>query len=97
MKYNPFLTEDNSNADWTVRHGRSAALFSALKSAPAKILEVATPDQISATLLSYLSSDRLALVENAMSGVAFLATHQLAVGESVPPVLLQTFAKVIED
>lgn len=80
-----------------MRHGRSAALFSTLKSAPAKILEVATPDQISATLLSYLSSDRLALVENAMSGVAFLATHQLTLGESLPPMLVQTFAKVTKD
>ncbi|KAG7170707.1 eIF-2-alpha kinase activator GCN1-like 1 [Homarus americanus] len=65
------VLEDNSNADWTIRHGRSAALFSALKSAPTKVLEVATADQISSTLLSYLSSDRLALVENAMSGVSF--------------------------
>ena len=89
-----FIAEDNSNADWTVRHGRSAALFSVLKSAPSKILEVATPDQISSTLLSYLSSDRLALVENALSGVAFFITHQLATGEPVPPGVVQTFGKV---
>lgn len=92
---NHHVLEDNSNADWTVRHGRSAALFSALKSAPTKILEVATPDQISSTLLSYLSSDRLALVENALSGVAFFMSHQLSSGDPVPSGLLQTFAKLI--
>lgn len=80
--------------DWTIRHGRSAALFSALKSAPTKVFDVATPDQISATLLSYLSSDRLALVENAMSGVSFFMSHQLILGNTVPAPLLQTFAKV---
>lgn len=86
--------EDNVNADWTIRHGRSATLFSALKSAPGKVLEAATTDQISSTLLSYLSSDRLALVENAMSGVAFFFSHLLVSGDTVPTTLLHTFAKV---
>ncbi|XP_071537961.1 stalled ribosome sensor GCN1 [Panulirus ornatus] len=89
------VLEDNSNVDWTIRHGRSAALFSALKSAPTKVFDVATTDQISATLLSYLSSDRLALVENAMSGVSFFMSHQLSLGNTVPAPLLQTFAKLI--
>lgn len=89
------VLEDNCNSDWTIRHGRSAALFSALKAAPAKLLDVAQPDEISSTLLSYLSSDRLALVENAMSGVSFFITYQLISGGSVPMSLLQPFAKLI--
>ncbi|KAK3887663.1 hypothetical protein Pcinc_008247 [Petrolisthes cinctipes] len=89
------ILEDNTTADWTVRHGRSAALFSALKSAPNNVLSVASVDQVSSTLLSYMSSDRLALVENAMAGVAFLLAHQLTSGEPVPPTLVQTFAKMI--
>lgn len=86
--------DDNVNADWTVRHGRSAALFSALKSAPGKLLEISSADQLSTALMSYMSSDRSSLVENAMAGIAFLLTYQLKKGAPVPMQLLQPFAKV---
>ncbi|XP_068244259.1 stalled ribosome sensor GCN1 [Palaemon carinicauda] len=89
------VLDDNSNADWTIRHGRSAALFSALKSSPSKVFDLATIDQISSTLLSYLSSDRVALVENGMAGVGFFMCHQFTKGEGVPPSLVQQFAKLI--
>ncbi|XP_037791429.1 eIF-2-alpha kinase activator GCN1-like [Penaeus monodon] len=90
-----YVLDDNVNADWTVRHGRSAALFSALKSAPGKLLEITSADQVTAALMSYMSSDRSSLVENAMAGIAFFLAHQLKKGASVPTQLLQPFAKLI--
>lgn len=90
-----YVLDDNVNADWTVRHGRSAALFSALKSAPGKLLEINSADQIIAALISYMSSDRSSLVENAMAGIAFFLAHQLKKGATVPAQLLQPFAKLI--
>ncbi|CAL4250654.1 unnamed protein product, partial [Meganyctiphanes norvegica] len=40
------LLDDNENNNWTIRHGRSAALFSSLKSAPSHVLNVANIDQV---------------------------------------------------
>lgn len=89
------ILDDNENNNWTIRHGRSAALFSALKSAPNQVLDVANIDQVIEILLSYLSSDRLALVENAVAGIGYLILHQLDNGDKVPTALLQPFAKLV--
>lgn len=65
-----------------------------MKSAPGKLLEITSADQVTAALMSYMSSDRSSLVENAMAGIAFFLAHQLKKGASVPTQLLQPFAKV---
>lgn len=58
-----YLLDDvDINADWTMRHGRSIALRTALSEAPKRIVTAEWSDRIIKTLLSYLTSDRIPLV-----------------------------------
>lgn len=53
------FTEDDLLLDWTLRHGRSAALFVALKEAPEIIYKEDYIEKIHRTLLAYIMADRV--------------------------------------
>jgi len=60
------LLTDDPSADWTLRHGRSAALSVALKEAPDQIYTAEWRDKLHRVLLSYLAADRIPIVSNSI-------------------------------
>merc|ERR1719510_244629 len=53
---NHILASDDVSLDWTVRHGRSTALFVALKETPARIFDENRKSKVIRTILSYLAA-----------------------------------------
>lgn len=72
---NHILAEDDADLDWTVRHGRSTALFVALKEAPSRIFDSSNKEKVVKSILSYLAADRIPIVQNGVRACAFLFSH----------------------
>ena len=75
---NHILKIDDADLDWTVRHGRSTALFVALKEAPWRIFSGAQKSNVIQCILSYLAADRIPIVQNGVRSCAFLFIHCIA-------------------
>merc|ERR1719361_580750 len=72
---NHILAPDDVDLDWTIRHGRSTALFVAMKEAPWKIVSGNRMQKVVQLILSYLSADRIPIVQNGVRTCAFLFRH----------------------
>ena len=59
LMFSFLLTDDDVTLEWTLRHGRSAALFVALKEAPSTIYVNDYKEKIHKSLLGYLATDRV--------------------------------------
>ena len=79
---NHILAGDDVDLDWTVRHGRSTALFVALKETPSRIFSGSNKQKVVQAILSYLAADRIPIVQNGVRSCAFLFTHCI---KPVPP------------
>lgn len=53
---------DDVTVEWTLRHGRSAALFVALKEAPEKVYVPEYKDKIHKVILSFIAADRVRMI-----------------------------------
>lgn len=89
-----YMLDDDVNADWTLRHGRSVALSVALSEVPQRVL-AGHADRVVKTLLSYLASDRIPLVTSGAKGVAFYLKHAVDEQIELPAHLITAFAKVL--
>ena len=72
---NHILASDDVSLDWTVRHGRSTALFVALKETPARIFIENRKSKVIRTILSYLAADRIPIVQNGLRACGYLFRH----------------------
>jgi len=59
------LVDDATGLDWTLRHGRSTALFVALKIAPERVYDVSDDRKrrVVAVLKSHLAADRVPIAQ----------------------------------
>lgn len=87
------LLDDDASLDWTLRHGRSVALMVALKEAPEKLLRDEWTDRITKILLSYLTTDRLAIVLSGVRASGYYMYYKLLKEQQLHQVLLTTFSK----
>lgn len=58
------LTVDDSSLDPVLRHGRSSALFVALKESPDTVFSSVYSDKVVKTILSHLQADKVKRVLN---------------------------------
>ena len=72
---NHILAADDVDYDWTIRHGRSTALFVALKEAPSRIYDNDNKQKVIQAILSYLAADRIPIVQNGVRSCAYLFSH----------------------
>lgn len=54
-----FLTVDDSSLDPVLRHGRSSALFVALKESPDTVFSSLYSDKVIKTILSHLQAEKV--------------------------------------
>ncbi|XP_068630147.1 stalled ribosome sensor GCN1 [Battus philenor] len=79
--------------DWQLLHGRSCALFVALKECPHHIYREPFLERVERTLLAQLTSERPPLACNGVRGVGYLMRYLLLNDRPVPPNLLSQFVR----
>ncbi|XP_032513752.2 stalled ribosome sensor GCN1 isoform X1 [Danaus plexippus] len=79
--------------DWPLAHGRSCALFVALKETPDRIYRDHFQEKIDRALLAYLASDKIPIVCNGIRGIGYLIRHLLSSDTPVPPNILSQFVR----
>ncbi|PSN31349.1 eIF-2-alpha kinase activator GCN1, partial [Blattella germanica] len=84
---------DDLPLDWTLRHGRSAALSVALKEAAAQIYTDDYKEKICKVLLAYLMADRVPIAMNGVRGCGYLFQHLMLTSQPLPQQLLAPFVR----
>jgi len=97
------LLETDSSLGWEVAHGKSVALFVALKASPQEITDQHQA-QLEQVLLEYMTNDRLPVCQSGLRGVCFYFLALLknipldsngVESPSVPAPLLQALGKTM--
>ncbi|XP_065580643.1 stalled ribosome sensor GCN1-like [Artemia franciscana] len=87
------LLDDDPMGDWTLRHGKSMALFVALKEAAPNVYAEEWKEKIQKLLLSYLAADRIPIVISGIRATGYLFRYHLVESKPMPVSLIQPFAK----
>lgn len=90
---NTHLLKEDLSADWTLRHGRSAALYVSLKEVPDKIYTTEYSEKIHKALISYIAADWVPIVMNGVRGCGYLFEYMMNNGIKIPSTLLTPFVR----
>lgn len=80
--------------DWLLQHGRSCALFVALKETPLHVYRDHFEDKVEKALLSHLTSDKAPITCNAVRGIGYLLRHLMDLDRPIPQTILSQFVRV---
>ncbi|KAJ2952425.1 hypothetical protein O0L34_g6729 [Tuta absoluta] len=83
----------NHHEEWLLQHGRSCALFVALKETPEILYRDNYEEKIEKVLLQYLQNDKIPIVCNGIRGMGYLMRHLLLNNRPVPAGILSQFAR----
>lgn len=92
--FNEHLLCNDVNADWQLRHGRSAALFVVLKEAPATVYSEKEQERVCKIILSYLQADKVQISMNGVRACGYLFQYLMSEGLPIPQVILTPFVRV---
>uniref|UniRef100_A0A2R5LKZ7 Putative translational activator gcn1 pediculus us corporis translational activator gcn1 n=1 Tax=Ornithodoros turicata TaxID=34597 RepID=A0A2R5LKZ7_9ACAR len=90
-----YLLNKESSEEWTLRHGCSVTLAVALKQAPERLLTEEWTDAIVATLIKYLTADRVPIVLSGVRATVYFLRYTMKDSDNLPQPLLTTFAKCL--
>ncbi|XP_011149210.1 eIF-2-alpha kinase activator GCN1 [Harpegnathos saltator] len=93
ITFNDHLLCNDVNADWMLRHGRSAALFVTLKESPATVYNPKEKDRVCTVILSYLAADRVQIVMNGVRACGYLFQYLMNEAQPVPQQILSPFVR----
>ncbi|XP_017884303.1 eIF-2-alpha kinase activator GCN1 [Ceratina calcarata] len=93
IAFNDHILSTDTNADWMLRHGRSAALFVILKESPTTVYNDKEKDRVCSVILMHLSADRVQIVMNGVRACGYLFQYLMTEGKSVPPQILSPFVR----
>ncbi|XP_012272971.1 eIF-2-alpha kinase activator GCN1 [Orussus abietinus] len=91
--FNDHLLCNDVNADWILRHGRSAALFVALKEAPETVYTNKEKDRVCKVILSYLAADKVQIAMNGVRVCGYLFQYLMNEGQPIPQQILTPFVR----
>lgn len=86
------IVNNSESAEWQIRHGRSAALFVALKDAPERICE-SKKDKLVTNVKNLLASDVVALAQNGVRATGYYFLHLMTSGQELPTDLIAPFCR----
>lgn len=89
-----FFLDDDSNLEWTLRYGRSAALSVALKESAGLLWAEEYQARTQKTLLNQLAADKVLIIENAIRSCGYLLQYLMLNDEQLPVALIVPFVKV---
>ncbi|CAB3252124.1 unnamed protein product [Arctia plantaginis] len=87
------VTNSSNSDDWLLTHGRSCALFVALKETPQDVYKDQFEEKVEKTLLSYLASDKILIACNGIRGIGYLMKYLLENDRPVPQSILSQFVR----
>lgn len=87
------LNSSGSDEQWQAKHGRSAALYVALKDAPERICAQDHRSKIVTTVKALLGSDVVALAQNGVRATGYYFLYLLKQNEELPKDLITPFCK----
>ncbi|XP_012231678.1 stalled ribosome sensor GCN1 [Linepithema humile] len=90
---NDHLLCNDVNAEWMLRHGRSAALFVVLKESPITVYNPKDKDRVCTVILSYLAADRVQIVMNGVRACGYLFQYLMNESQSIPQQILSPFVR----
>lgn len=91
------LLSNDINCDWTLRHGRTAALFVALKEAPEVIYTPKEQERVCKIILGCLAADKVQIVMNGIRACGYLFQHLMMQGETIPQTVLGPFVRCMNN
>lgn len=77
-----------------LRHGRSAALFVALKEAPGSLYSGKNKERVCKVILSYLAADRVQIAMNGVRACGYLFQYLMNEEQPIPQQILTPFVRV---
>ncbi|XP_012138451.2 lethal (3) 80Fj isoform X2 [Megachile rotundata] len=93
IAFNDHLLCNDTSVDWMLRHGRSAALFVALKESPTTIYNDKEKDRVCTVILSYLAADRVQIVMNGVRACGYLFQYLMNEARPIPQQILSPFVR----
>ncbi|XP_067000438.2 stalled ribosome sensor GCN1-like [Anabrus simplex] len=94
---NDHLLCDDSSQDGILRHGRSTALYVALKEAAPILYTTEYKEQIHSIILGYLAADRVLILMNGVRACTYLFQHVMLSNVCVPQLLMGPFVKTMNN
>lgn len=79
---------DDSSLEWTLRHGRSTAVFVCLKESPESIYTDDHRAKVEHLLMDYLAADRVPVVMNGIRACGYLLSYLQLSEKSLPAPLV---------
>lgn len=92
---NDHLLNDDPSLEWTLRHGRSCALYVGLKEAPEFIYVEEKRDRFLKVLLAHLAADRVPIAMNGVRACGYLFQYLMLKNETLPQQLLTPFVRTM--
>ncbi|KAJ1530782.1 hypothetical protein ONE63_005633 [Megalurothrips usitatus] len=86
---------DDNSLDWMLRHGRSSALFVALKECPSVVYTDAYCDKLHRVTLSFLLADRVQVAQNGIRCCAYLLDYCMSNEKALPQPLISPFVRTM--
>lgn len=91
--FNNYILRDDTNDDWTLRHGKSAALFVALKQCPSTIYTTEFEAKICKIIITNLTSDKIPIAGNAIRAASYLFEYCMNTEISLPLQVITPFVR----
>lgn len=92
---NNYILRDDPNEDWTLRHGKSAALFVALKECPANIYVPEYEAKIAKIIVSNITSEKIPIAGNAIRATGYLLQYCMNENLPLPQTILAPFIRAM--
>jgi hypothetical protein len=89
------LSQDDPSMDWTLRHGRSTALFVAIKTSPERVFGEAYASKLEGIIRGFLTADRVPVAENGVRCICYLFLHCILAGRALSKELIVPFCKTM--
>merc|ERR1719266_100114 len=87
------LNSAGTDSDWQVKHGRSAALYVAMKDAPERICD--NQEKVISTIKTLLGSDVVALAQNGVRATGYFFAYLMKNSEELTTELIQPFCRAM--
>lgn len=92
---NNHILREESGEDWTLKHGKSAALFVALKESPATVYTPEYEAKIAKIIVSNIVSDKIPVACNAIRAAGYLLQHCANEKLPLPTAIIVPFVRAM--
>lgn len=89
-----YILNDDTD-DWTSKHGKSAALFVALKEAPSVVFVPKYETKLYKTITQNIVSEKVPIASNSIRAIGYLFEHCMVQGLPLPQAIIPPFVRAM--